>query len=59
MMNEQRYYKVPEFQLRNLLYGYCKWLNHVCKTNKDIDQMIEDELDHGWLSEYEIKVAKI
>ena len=56
---EQRYYKIPEYQLRTLLYGYCIWLNHVCGTDKNIEQMIEDELDHGWLSEYEIKPAKI
>ena len=58
-MITQKYYKIPEYQLRNLLYGYCKWLNHSCGTDKDIEQMIEDELDHGWLSEYEIKPAKI
>ena len=56
---EQKYYRIPEFQLRQLLYGYCKWLNYACGTDKDIQQMIEDELDHGWLSENEIKISRI
>ena len=56
---EQRYYKIPEYEMRQLLYGYCKWLNHACHTNKEVERMVEDELDHGWVSQYEIKQVKI